>query len=536
MQLTFFKSKLIAYLLLAVFSFYINYYFANIGLYPIDTFTFFDSGYLILQNYHPIKDYWVISGILVDYLQALFFLIFGLNWNSYIIHSSVLNSFISLFFFYFMNIYNKNLLINLILGISFALLCYPVAGTPFPYQHSFIFSLASILIFYLAVDNNNKKLWFLLPIFMFMSFFSMQLPAGLINIILIIFSILYFLKIDKKNLIYFLYGTFFSLTILIFYFHILKINFNDFLTQIILFPLDIGGGRISGSEEAFASANFFKRLTLRGTLGHFKFINLFIFINLFVIIKIFIEEKKIFLSKRIILDLVIFFSALSFIFHQIITANQTFIFSLIPFLCGLTIIQVKKLNIINNFIIKLLFVCVIIFASFKYYFEYNDKRKFMDLQNVDLTKSEKAKQISKKFKNLNWITPSFSKNPQEEINLLKEVIEIINSDDEENIALITHYQFFSLILEKKFHIINRWYFPQNNTHPTTYKNKYYTFYNKKINLNLKKNKIKKIYFVETYLKEFDFINYNDFLKNICYSKKIYNKILFSLEFEKCFNN
>ena len=74
----------------------------------------------------------------------------------------------------------------------------------------------------------------------------------------------------------------------------------------------------------------------------------------------------------------------------------------------------------------------------------------MDLQNVDLTKSEKAKQISKKFKNLNWITPSFSKNPQEEINLLKEVIEIINSDDEENIALITHYQFFSLILEKNF--------------------------------------------------------------------------------------
>ena len=157
--------------------------------------------------------------------SSSFFLIFGLNWNSYIIHSSVLNSFISLFFFYFMNIYNKNLLINLILSISFALLCYPVAGTPFPYQHSFIFSLASILIFYLAVDNNNKKLWFLLPIFMFMSFFSMQLPAGLINIILIIFSILYFLKIDKKNLIYFLYGTFFFFNNLNFLFSHFKNKF-----------------------------------------------------------------------------------------------------------------------------------------------------------------------------------------------------------------------------------------------------------------------------------------------------------------------
>ena len=75
----FFSNKInhIAYVILAVFAFYINYFFSNIGVYPIDTFSFFDSGYLITEGFHPIKDFWVISGVLIDYIQGLFFHIFG---------------------------------------------------------------------------------------------------------------------------------------------------------------------------------------------------------------------------------------------------------------------------------------------------------------------------------------------------------------------------------------------------------------------------------------------------------------------------
>ena len=53
-----FSNKIyhIAYIILAVFAFFINYFFSNIG-YPIDTFSFFDSGYLITEGYHPIKDF-----------------------------------------------------------------------------------------------------------------------------------------------------------------------------------------------------------------------------------------------------------------------------------------------------------------------------------------------------------------------------------------------------------------------------------------------------------------------------------------------
>ena len=67
MNFYFKKIKLIHYFILTVFSFYINFYFANKGLYPIDTFTFFDSGYLITR-YHQFRTFEFL--FVIDYLQA----------------------------------------------------------------------------------------------------------------------------------------------------------------------------------------------------------------------------------------------------------------------------------------------------------------------------------------------------------------------------------------------------------------------------------------------------------------------------------
>ena len=64
-------------LLLIIYAFVINWVSANIGILPIDTFAFFDSGFNILNNKLPLRDFWIFTGLLVDYLQALFFLIFG---------------------------------------------------------------------------------------------------------------------------------------------------------------------------------------------------------------------------------------------------------------------------------------------------------------------------------------------------------------------------------------------------------------------------------------------------------------------------
>ena len=69
--------KILLLILLSFFSFFINYYYGNIGVFPIDTFAFFDTSYNILIDRHPFKDIWITTGFLVDYIQAFFFNIFG---------------------------------------------------------------------------------------------------------------------------------------------------------------------------------------------------------------------------------------------------------------------------------------------------------------------------------------------------------------------------------------------------------------------------------------------------------------------------
>ena len=59
------------------FSFFVNYYYSNFGVFPIDTFLHYDSAYKILNNNYPIRDYWIVSGLFVDFFQAFFFKIFG---------------------------------------------------------------------------------------------------------------------------------------------------------------------------------------------------------------------------------------------------------------------------------------------------------------------------------------------------------------------------------------------------------------------------------------------------------------------------
>jgi hypothetical protein len=65
------------YLIIIIFSFFINYYYSNIGVLPQDTFAYYDTAYRILDGSVPFKDYWTVSGPFIDYYQALIFFIFG---------------------------------------------------------------------------------------------------------------------------------------------------------------------------------------------------------------------------------------------------------------------------------------------------------------------------------------------------------------------------------------------------------------------------------------------------------------------------
>ena len=119
------------YIFLAISSFCINFYVGSNGVFPVDTFIHYDNGYRILLGDVPIKDYWIVHGFIIDYMQAIFFKIFGNNWYSYLIHSSLFNVIITIFSYYIFKFLKVDTSFAFILSISISILAYPVSGTPF---------------------------------------------------------------------------------------------------------------------------------------------------------------------------------------------------------------------------------------------------------------------------------------------------------------------------------------------------------------------------------------------------------------------
>ena len=67
------KQEIFKIFILFILSFSVNYYYGSLGVFPIDTFAFFDSANLINKGLLPIRDYWTSNGFLVDILQSFFF-------------------------------------------------------------------------------------------------------------------------------------------------------------------------------------------------------------------------------------------------------------------------------------------------------------------------------------------------------------------------------------------------------------------------------------------------------------------------------
>ena len=81
-------KKYLPIFLVGVFSFLVNYYYGFIGVMPMDNFVLYNGGYRVLNGYIPFNDYWLVTGPLLDYLNALFFYINGTNWKSFIMNRS----------------------------------------------------------------------------------------------------------------------------------------------------------------------------------------------------------------------------------------------------------------------------------------------------------------------------------------------------------------------------------------------------------------------------------------------------------------
>ena len=201
------KKEYISLLAITLSSFFLNFFVASRGVFPVDTFIHYDSGFRILLGELPIRDFWIVHGFVVDFIQAFFFSIFGNNWYAYIIHSSVFNSVIVVFTYYVFHHLNISSFFSLILSICLGFLAYPVSGTPFLDLHSSFFSMLAMYLVFLSIKKNIEIYWFYSAILLCFAFFSKQVPAFYVGVVLFLVNIyISVLKKSIKPLKYFFIG------------------------------------------------------------------------------------------------------------------------------------------------------------------------------------------------------------------------------------------------------------------------------------------------------------------------------------------
>jgi len=467
-------------LILFFFSIIINQYYGNLGAFPMDSFHFFDSGFRVLNGEAPFTDYWLVKGPLLDCIQALFFYLFGTNFQAYVLHASLINSLITIATFFVLKEFELKTTYCFIYSLLLSILAYPSSGTPFIDHHSAFFSLLAIYCLLLGIKNDKKIYLILIPILLIFAFLSKQVPAAYVAISIIIILLFQFIKTKEiSNLLYFSISFFsFSLiTLLIGKF--LGIKFYYFLDQYIFYPQTIGSTRFENLSLSF------------DILERFIFIIISILPLALINLRNFFKKKDKEKNNQFYIFLIMFFYTISLILHQLLTKNQIFIFFLIPILLAFSHISLEKSKIKNKKIITFVLIFLCIFATYKYHLRYNEGRKFHELQNVNFELAVQGSKISKNLKGLNWITPQFKNNPEEEINIINNISHILKKD-KRNKMLITNYPFFSVILDENFFSPSRVYTGDGTTHPIK-NNKYAKTYKIFIDNLIKKNNIEVIY-------------------------------------------
>ncbi len=501
---------------LSIFSFSITFYYGYLGILPIDSFLIYDAGYKLINGFHPFKDYWSITGPALDYIQFFFFKILGVNWFSYVMHSASINLLLTIIFFNFLLLLGLPKGNSFIYSLSISILAYPSVGTPFMDHHAVIFSLISVLFTILAFKTDKSVYWFLIPIFVFISFLSKQIPSAYLSIILIIFIIIYkfILKPNSyKFLTNLIFGSLFSIFLFFLFFSINDISLSNFLTQYLFYPLDIGDNRASNVS-----------LDLNTVFFEFKFIYFSLIPLILVSFHLIKNIKKFENKKDLMIITFVISSVLIFIYSQIMTKNQILIFFLIPFCLGISDYYLKKY--FDNKFLFWFVIFILIFSTLKFHIRFNENKKFMELNGVDLNLAVDAKKINESFKGLKWISSEYPKKPMEEIKLINYAKEVILLDNTNKI-IISDYQILPSMTGLETAAPNKWF---DVLSVPALDNKFFTSYKNFFLKNIIKQKIETIYLIGD--KEI-------FLKNIfkkgCFDTEIINKKIKKIKIDNCIN-
>jgi len=495
-----------------LFSFSINWKYSRYGVFPIDTFLHYDSAFRILTGEYPFKDYWVVSGVFVDFLQAFFFKIFGVNWYSYIFHASILNVLISILTFYFLIDLNFKKNRAFFYSICFSTLAYPISGTPFVDLHAVFFCIIATYFTFYAIKKPEEYLnWFLVVSFYFFAFFSKIVPTAYfltLNALVIFFYLIVIKKM--KPFIFIFLSSLFYLLIFVLSLKILDIELNDFYIQYIDYPLSIGSDRVNNSSRTVMSFFTFSKFILIP----------FLFVLFFKIRKI-LKKKISFSSSEFISFIIFSILFISLILHQSITKNQIFIYFLIPLSFALLEIEIKDSTFKNKNIFIYIILILVTITTVKYHIRYNENRQFHDLKNTDISKHVKSISLDKSLKGIMWISAVYQGSAQSEIEMLKKIKLQLN--EKENIMLISNYLFLDSITSINLNSPSRTQTTDGASIPML-NNKYFNYYKNFLYKKIINNKIEEVYFIKS--EGLDFKGFTQFFHEDCYQKSEGNIFIF----------
>ena len=501
---------------LILISFSVNQYYAYLGVLPVDSFSTFNSGYEILNGTVPFKDYWVLKGIVLDLIQALFFKIFGVSWFSYSIHASTFNSIFALTTFYTLKKFDLNTKYSFFYATLASILMYPTYGIPFTDHTTAIFCMLSIYSLCLAIKLNKNIFWFFIPILMFLAFFTKQAPTGYFGVLIIAISTLYLIFNFKKEIFLFgALGVLVSVVIFCSFIYFKEISLNSIITQYFLYPMSLGETRLE-----WLLPIEFQRFVLRH-----KLIYLSLSIPIYLLFKNIIKNKLYIQEKQNLIFLLLIGTLIIFIAHQLMTINGLYIFFLIPVFSGFSHIYLKNLN--QKYLINF-FLLLSLISTIYYHQKYISKRDTLLLRKFDLNRSINAEVLNDKLKNLRWLTHHYPKNPEEEIENLLNVIKIIKKDKQKKM-IVTDYQFISVILNMRDNSAARiWW--RHHIYPVP-ENKYFKDWKNFLLTKIKDNNIDVIYTIHPLEGETDI--FDGMISKNCYSKEILNEILTIQKLKKC---
>lgn len=503
--------EILSILTVLIFSFFISFYFGHQGLMPLDDLQNFNSGYRTLTGDFPFRDYYSITGPILDIWQGKIYKLFGISWQSLLLHASVMNCLYSLSIFIFLKKLKFTNLNCFFYSLSAGLLMYPTAGNPTVEHNSLILSSLATLLFLIALIENKKNYIFMSIFIFFISFFTKQVPTGYFVIFcLFIYMSKIFSNYNWKILFNFLVYSTILFIIFLIYFYFNGVLLQDIFDQYIIIAMNLGESRLNNINLIFIYENVSK-----------------LFFLLFMLIPSFYLS---YVTKKLNLSIILIGLSLVIVFYELHSNNQPITFSLLPLFISLFYFFYSKENLELQFV-RYFFYIVIVYAFYRilrfeifyififisillifyfkhkpsisslcliylfitsclYFEKYIKIRAWDDLHKNDLIESFDAGTIDPKFKYLKWKTVYFEKIDEEKKLIFSTLDYLRNLDKDVNYLLVSDYQIYNAILDRKdFSPVKYWF--QDATYPSRDHNlreKFEIFFKSK----LVKNNVKEI--------------------------------------------